>query len=69
MKVFFAILGTLITGAIGYYQYFYDHDLKWRDVRYKEAKVVYQDLLRQTAFLSEYSKRDNFDTKVFENKL
>ena len=69
MKVFFAILGTLITGAIGYYQYFYDHDLKWRDVRYKEAKVVQQDLLRQTAFLSEYSKRDNFDTKVFENKL
>ena len=26
MKVFFAILGTLITGAIGYYQYFYDHE-------------------------------------------
>jgi hypothetical protein len=69
MKAFFAILGTIITVSIGYYQYFYDHELKWKDLRYKEAKVVYQDLLRQTAFLSEYSKNEEFEVKLFEDKL
>lgn len=68
-KVYWAAAGTIVITTIGYYQFIYENHLKWRDLRYQEAKITYEELLRKTAYLSELSSNEGTDLQAFRVKL
>lgn len=68
-KVYWTAVGTVVVTTIGYYQFIYENHLKWRDLRYQEAKITYEELLRKTAYLSELSNNEGTDLQDFRRKL
>ncbi|ABX50272.1 hypothetical protein G3444_06980 [Shewanella baltica] len=58
-----------IVVVIGYYQYIYEQSLKWKDIRYSEAKVTYDTLLKKTANLVKISQDSESDIQDFSVKL
>lgn len=64
-----AVIGSIAIALIGYYQYFYENHLKWRDIRYQEARITYEHLLRKTAHLSELSKNEEANLQEFKESL
>ncbi|MGS0673911.1 hypothetical protein [Shewanella sp. 125m-1] len=63
------LIGPVCAFSFAAYQYFVGHELKWREIRYQEAKPVYQELLERTSYLSNSVYKEKIDIIDFEEKL
>lgn len=75
-SIFFKILKPVSAGVVagatvlyGYYQFSYEREMKWRDIRYQETKVAYESLLRKTGNLALLAKQGHKNSNEFQIAL